>query len=596
MTTKKYKLHAAANGEKATCAFFASPEGCRNGDNCKFSHTIATASDKGTSSTTKTTTPLKIECSSSVISSESEGDVPPVAKPTPTNKNSAKKNKTNNNDKTKSTPLEEKKTKKKKRRGDSDIFAKPKGDPLSPAPAKKRKLDTSSVKKTQNQEQPSKYNKSHSNNQTPSKPITTKKSMPNNTNNNRKQKQNEETPPDFRSLNLPVASFSVMPPKKEAEKSPAPKNANDSNNNEEKKKTSLPALPLPIHSEIGRKWKNIVIETREHKSYSTCYDFEKWKQLDEERGVANAAEWVKARPWGEWCKDNPQTIAIDCEMCETKDPVTGNLNHKALCRLSVVNADNPEEPPLLDTLVKPDWPVTNYRTFVNGIKKEDLDNVQFTLRHAQAFMLALCSEETVIVGQSLENDLCALRMEHHCNADSANLFVAKDDNNSTPSLKDIAKAVLNEDMPETHDSVNDAIIALRCVEFYMEHDGKVEPVERTTNVRNKFASSQLFVHRIPKICSTDHLESLFLNHTWISPLKIDDIELTGQNGKTVVTFKSARHANLAFFTLEGDQDSDSSGRAQKKVFLRSGGYIRVRKMVHDRKKSKEETKDVESEN
>lgn len=83
-------------------------------------------------------------------------------------------------------------------------------------------------------------------------------------------------------------------------------------------------------------------------------------------------------------------------MCETKDPVTGKSDTKALCRLSVVNADDPNEV-LLDTLVKPEWPVVDYRTWINGITKKDLDGVQFTLRHAQMFMHTLCSEQVSYV-------------------------------------------------------------------------------------------------------------------------------------------------------------------------------------------------------
>ena len=35
---RKYTLFAAANGAVATCAFFNSPEGCRNGAACAFKH------------------------------------------------------------------------------------------------------------------------------------------------------------------------------------------------------------------------------------------------------------------------------------------------------------------------------------------------------------------------------------------------------------------------------------------------------------------------------------------------------------------------------------------------------------------------------
>ena len=62
-TNKKYKLFAANDGEKAPCAFFASPNGCRMGDKCKFEHVLPGAQIK------QAATPLD---TSSVISSESD--------------------------------------------------------------------------------------------------------------------------------------------------------------------------------------------------------------------------------------------------------------------------------------------------------------------------------------------------------------------------------------------------------------------------------------------------------------------------------------------------------------------------------------------
>jgi hypothetical protein len=40
---------------------------------------------------------------------------------------------------------------------------------------------------------------------------------------------------------------------------------------------------------------------------------------------------------------------------------------------------------------------------------------------------------------------------------------------------------------------------------------------------------------------------------------------------------------LAFDTIEGTAEVDKSGRSQKKVFLRNGSYVRVRKMVLNRR-------------
>jgi RNA exonuclease 1 len=105
-----------------------------------------------------------------------------------------------------------------------------------------------------------------------------------------------------------------------------------------------------------------------------------------------------------------------------------------------------------------------------------LANVQFTLRHAQAFLMALCSDETVIVGHALHNDFAALKMEHHCSVDSSFLFPVKDAPNAMPSLKDLAASVIKKEMPQKHDSVNDARAALLCLEAYLAKNGKVAPL------------------------------------------------------------------------------------------------------------------------
>ena len=208
-----------------------------------------------------------------------------------------------------------------------------------------------------------------------------------------------------------------------------------------------------------------------------------------------------------------------------------------------------------------------------------MENVEFTLGHAQAFMLELCSQETVIVGHAVHNDLIALNMEHDVVADSSYLFRAKDLPTATPSLKDTVKTMLKKEMPDTHDSVNDARKALECVLHWVQNDGNVELVERSPKQRQSNAH-QLFIHRIPKICKEEHLSSMFLKHSFIQPVDIDEIQFSGSSGKSYANFKSPRHANLAFDTLDSNAEEDKSGRLQKKVYLRNGNYIRVRKMVH----------------
>jgi RNA exonuclease 1 len=629
MSAKRYKLFKADDdGRPAPCAFYASPEGCKNGSNCKFVHERLSAPRQET----VVAAPQR-ERSASVVSSESEGGCKPLLVSIDSAKGSAKgdgKQSTVqrvNREESARKPEEKKKKnsacvfftstsgcksgdkcrflhvhptlligngasgavpstasepnangpeepvvkpKRNRRSGDGDIFAAPKGtsQSKSPRPAKKAKPseDDPSFTAQKGQVTTQSVQKSNLFQQTilreANKMLASKTA--------KLDPPNVNTAPSFRQLNLPIASFSIPGFQvKDSQVTCDPANKTVAN------------LPLPKSTPEGRKWLTAVIKTRENSRYAAAYDFHKLREQDATNGSATPSDWIKAKPFGEWCRNNPQTIAIDCEMCETQDPVTGLKNHRALCRLSIVNGDNPEEV-LLDTLVKPSWPVTDYRTWVNGIEKKHLENVEFTIQHAQAFLVALCSEETVILGHAVYNDLAAMRMEHHCVVDSSYLISVKDEPDANPGLKDITKALLSMDMPKTHDSVNDALMAFRCLEVWLEKDGDVEPVERTKSTKNKLAPSQLFIHRVPKICQKSHLEIMFLNHTSIQPTEIQDVEFNGDNGKTVLTFASPRHANLAFASLEGEEDPDASGRLQKKVFLRNGGYIRVRKMVHER--------------
>jgi len=359
-----------------------------------------------------------------------------------------------------------------------------------------------------------------------------------------------------------------------------------------------PRTVLPTNTEEGRKWRDLVIKTRKHATFEKRFSFSGNRSLsDSEDGEvsddnddSNTEDWFIAESFGDWCKENPHAIAIDCEMCATKCPETGKMDHKALCRLSVVNAVNPAEV-LIDTLVKPQWPVTDYRTWVNGIKETHLKNVQFTIEHAQAFMKALCSQETVIIGHAVHNDLEALKMKHYCVVDSAMLLKVKDDENRTPSLKDSVKTLLDQDMPKTHDSVNDARVSLAVMEHYLENDGNVKEIIATARERRESVADKLFIHRIPRICKEEHIMKMIQQYSNIIPLSCDPIEFSGDTGRTHVKFNSTKHTFLAFNSIKGSAKPDKTGRLQKRIYMRNSEYVQVRLMVKPRvpKDEKSET-------
>jgi len=157
----------------------------------------------------------------------------------------------------------------------------------------------------------------------------------------------------FCNLALPIASFSVgsaapVRPKSKAIAAAPP--------------TPTPLEPkynVPKSTPEGIKWQKAVLATRENPRYDTDFDFDRAKSNSNNFSIPG--EWFKAKYYSDWCANNPHAIAIDCEMCLTEDPVSKAQNHKALCRLSVVNASNPDDV-LIDTLVKPLWPVKDYRS------------------------------------------------------------------------------------------------------------------------------------------------------------------------------------------------------------------------------------------
>ena len=91
-------------------------------------------------------------------------------------------------------------------------------------------------------------------------------------------------------------------------------------------------------------WDSLVVQTKKNDKFSNDYTF------DQEDGLP----WVRAKPYGDWCAGNtlPLVLAIDCEMCETTDPVTKHKEKDALVRFSVVDGCNPSHV-VFDSLVRP---------------------------------------------------------------------------------------------------------------------------------------------------------------------------------------------------------------------------------------------------
>lgn len=142
-------------------------------------------------------------------------------------------------------------------------------------------------------------------------------------------------------------------------------------------------------------------------------------------------------------------VAVDCEFVGSG--YKGSQSE--LGRVSIVNYHGNV---VYDTYVKPDKPVTDYRTKYSGLRPQDIKNgVSFETAREQVKNIV---EGRVLVGHSIKNDLDVLKIHHDDVRDTAQLPSYKAMNGGQkPSLKFLSENVLNKEIQRgEHSSVEDA--------------------------------------------------------------------------------------------------------------------------------------------
>ncbi|EMC93235.1 hypothetical protein BAUCODRAFT_36908 [Baudoinia panamericana UAMH 10762] len=159
-----------------------------------------------------------------------------------------------------------------------------------------------------------------------------------------------------------------------------------------------------------------------------------------------------------------KVFAMDCEMCITS-PSGVTPQVFSLTRVSIVDWDGNT---VLDELVKPSEPITDYLTPYSGITAALLENVTTTLSDIQRKLCSIFTPQSVLVGHSLNSDMNALRMTHPFIVDTTFLFPHPRGPPLKSSLKWLAQKYLSREIQKGHgktghDSIEDAKACLDLV-------------------------------------------------------------------------------------------------------------------------------------
>ncbi|KAG6459472.1 RNA exonuclease 5 [Manduca sexta] len=155
---------------------------------------------------------------------------------------------------------------------------------------------------------------------------------------------------------------------------------------------------------------------------------------------------------------NSPLFGLDCEMCMTDAGLE-------LTRVSLVNEKHES---VYEALVKPYNDITNYLTRYSGITKTLLNDVSKRLEDVQRDIRDLLPADAILVGQSLNSDLHALKMMHPYIIDTSLVYNFTGERTRKPKLKTLAKEFLNEDIQSGsggHCSVEDSIASLKLVQL-----------------------------------------------------------------------------------------------------------------------------------
>lgn len=152
-------------------------------------------------------------------------------------------------------------------------------------------------------------------------------------------------------------------------------------------------------------------------------------------------------------------FGLDCEMCRT------SAGFNELTRISIVDESYKS---VYETLVRPDNKIIDYLTQYSGITCEMMANVTKTRANVQEDIRNLLPADAILVGQSLQSDLLAMRMMHPYVIDTSVIFNITGERRHKSKLQTLAMEFLGEKIqanPLGHDSIEDCSASLKLTKL-----------------------------------------------------------------------------------------------------------------------------------
>lgn len=206
-------------------------------------------------------------------------------------------------------------------------------------------------------------------------------------------------------------------------------------------------------------------------------------------------------------------FGLDCEMCKTSHAAS------ELTRVSIIDEDGNE---FYESLVRPTNKIIDYLTPFSGITADMMKNVTKTLKDVQNDLRNKLPPDAILVGQSLNFDLHALKMMHPYVIDTSILFNITGTPGTKSKLKVLTQKFLKRDIQCSsggHNSIEDCTASLELVKLKLKNNIYYgdQWLQDRRNYHKKVNSKTGIarpeeIQRLGENCSTTEITSTLFGH------------------------------------------------------------------------------------